>query len=162
MRAPVWCMPGNRYSPNDNPRTWSPAHDARLLAPRFLPEEARSAVHLGAGCPRGEPKRARCSPRTLRRMRMRFLPDSRRGRLMHFYRYSRQRRVNCGKMMALRHEIDMGDTQYIAKLFRRHLHWPGRRCRAWRGLRKCCRHRGVKGDVPLHLLHHLMDMAIED
>src|ERR1700733_8493321 len=63
--------------------------------------------------------------------------------------------------MLPRHEIDVGNSQHIVKLLGWRLHWPRGRCCAWRRLRKCGGHCGVKRNITLHLLHDLMDMAIE-
>src|SRR5450631_3977972 len=63
--------------------------------------------------------------------------------------------------MPLCHEIDVGNSKHIAKLLSRHLHWSGRGRGAWRWLRKGGGHGGMKCDIALHLLHDLMDMAIE-
>src|SRR5271170_844701 len=63
--------------------------------------------------------------------------------------------------MLLRHEINVGNSQHVPKLLGWHLHWPRGRRSAWRRLRKCGGHCRVKRDIAFHLLHNLMDMAIE-
>jgi hypothetical protein len=41
-------------------------------------------------------------------------------------------------------------------------HRTGRRRRTRRWLKERRGHRGVKGHVPFHFLHHLMDVPVED
>src|SRR5580692_8227046 len=63
--------------------------------------------------------------------------------------------------MFLGYEIDVGNSQHITKFVGGHLHWTRGGCGTGRGLRKRGGHRGVKRNITLHLLHDLMDMAIE-
>src|SRR4051794_30960140 len=57
--------------------------------------------------------------------------------------------------------IDVGDAENGTEPLSFYLHRTRLWCCARRRLRECCRHRGVKRDVSLHLLHRLVDVAVQ-
>ena len=54
------------------------------------------------------------------------------------------------------------EPEHFAQPVVGHLHRARRRRRAWRRLREGGRHRRVKRDVAFDLLHHLMDVTVQD
>src|SRR5208282_3835925 len=73
-----------------------------------------------------------------------------------------QRRVDDREPLLALLKADAGDAKQAAQLVVGDLQRPGRGRRARRRLRKRRGARGVEGDVAFHLLHDLMDMAVED
>jgi hypothetical protein len=74
-----------------------------------------------------------------------------------------KRRVNDGKALLVLLERDVGDAEHAAQLVGRDvLYRPWRRSGARRRLRERRRAGGMERDVAFHLLHNLVDMAVED
>src|ERR1700694_1409802 len=73
-----------------------------------------------------------------------------------------QWRVDDREVLSAALEVDAGNAEQAAELVVGDLHRPGRGGGARRRLRERCRARGVEGDVALDLLHHLVDVAVED
>src|SRR5664279_3274113 len=73
-----------------------------------------------------------------------------------------QRGVDDGEALIAGLEVDGGYAEQGAKLAVFDLHRPGRGGGARRRLRERGRARGVEGDVALDLLHHLVDVAVQD
>src|SRR3982074_1160628 len=73
-----------------------------------------------------------------------------------------QRRVDDREVLNAALEVDAGNAEQAAKLVVGDLHRSGRGGGARRRLRERGRARGVEGDVALDLLHHLVDVAVQD
>ena len=61
----------------------------------------------------------------------------------------------------MRDQLNFGDAERRAQTIRGHLHRPRRRRTPRLRLRECSGHRGVERHVAFHLLHGLVDMAVE-
>src|ERR1700733_6584786 len=72
-----------------------------------------------------------------------------------------ERRVDDGETLLVLLEGDIGDAEHGAQLIVRDFHRPRRGRGARRRLRERGRARGVERDVAFHLLHHLVDVAVE-
>src|SRR5579863_10538365 len=72
-----------------------------------------------------------------------------------------ERRVDDGEPLSALFHGDVGNAEHLPQLLLGDFHRAGRRGSAGGGLRERGRTRGVEGDVAFHLLHHLMDMAVE-
>ena len=72
-----------------------------------------------------------------------------------------QRRVDDCETLLVLLEGDVGDAEHFAQLIIRHFHRARRRGSAGRRLREGGRTRGVERDIAFHLLHHLVDVAVE-
>ena len=76
-------------------------------------------------------------------------------------RQAGQRGVDDGERAATRNERHVRDAEHALELFRIDLHRTRGGCGARCGLRKGGRHRGVKRHVALHLLHDLVNVAVQ-
>ena len=74
---------------------------------------------------------------------------------------STERSVDDSEMMVAGSEVHAGDAEHLSKSFGGDLHRAGGGSAAGRGLRERRGHRGMEGDVALHLLHHLVNVPVE-
>src|SRR5580700_11406337 len=72
-----------------------------------------------------------------------------------------ERHLGNREAVPLRNEPNLPDAKHASQTLGWNHHGSGRWRASWRWLQKCRGHRRVKRDVPLHLLHHLMDMPVE-
>src|SRR5436190_1302998 len=75
---------------------------------------------------------------------------------------SLQRLIDDREPLLALHEVDIGNAEQGAQLVVGDLHRAGRWRTAGRRQRERGSHGSVEGDIALHLLHHLMDVAIKD
>ena len=75
--------------------------------------------------------------------------------------YLTERSVNDSEMMFAGREAHTCDAEHLPKSIGGDCHRVRGGSGAGRGLRECRGHRGMKGDVALDLLHHLVDVPVE-
>src|SRR2546427_8912747 len=117
--------------------SWAPA-DQRGRRVEALPD-----FNLTNGCPMSA---ARRSSHSVEVPRSSYLP---------------QRRIYDGQRVLARHIAHLGHADHAPRVGLGDLHGAGRRRAAGRWLREGRGHRGVEPDVALHLLEHLVEVAVE-
>jgi hypothetical protein len=70
--------------------------------------------------------------------------------------------VDDSEMMLTGDEVHAAYTEHLPQHSSRDLHWAGRGSGAGRGLREGGGHGGAERNIALHLLHHLVDVPVEN
>src|SRR5579871_121842 len=75
---------------------------------------------------------------------------------------SSQRSIDGGEVVVACGKVHARHSEYLSKPLSRHRHRTSGGSAAGSGLRKCRGHRGMEGDVAFDLLHHLVNVPVQD